>query len=359
MKIIRKILKIILLLFTLTCVFVLFCCFQPGFTDKLADFLYSDEGEKNIRAEAYETLPAESAPAEYVPAAGEDIYVPENVTGRGGYEPVQDEVQQIEEEEARKIEQQTGVGNTGDDLWFNPVFYPYYAMLDEKGQKLYRQIYANACDRNQYFAPAEDVQADELKDIFSAVYNDHPELFFMETAYYCKYRRNGQCVQIELSFNRLAEDSDAETEQFFAEAGEIISAAQGFSTAYEKEKFVHDTLIGQITYNRTAELGQSAYSALVNGEAVCAGYARAFQYIMQQLEIPCYYCTGYAGENHAWNIVALDDGYYNVDLTLDDADNGISYEYFNKTDDDYAFTHLRREMAVNLPSCNGQLFRTA
>ena len=80
---------------------------------------------------------------------------------------------------------------------------------------------------------------------------------------------------------------------------------------------MHDTLAERITYDLSAEMSQSAYSALVNGRTVCAGYARAFQYIMQRLGIPCYYCTGYAGESHAWNIVGMEDGYYNVDVTWD------------------------------------------
>ncbi len=112
----------------------------------------------------------------------------------------------------------------------------------------------------------------------------------------------------------------------------------------------------QISYNVSAEMNQSAYSAMVNGEAVCAGYARAFQYLLQQLGIPCYYCTGYADESHAWNIVALDDGYYNVDVTWDDAAEG-SYDFFNKTDADYKDSHVRQDMSVNLPTCNGQAYR--
>ncbi|MBQ8969753.1 MAG: hypothetical protein IJ073_00350, partial [Lachnospiraceae bacterium] len=59
---------------------------------------------------------------------------------------------------------------------------------------------------------------------------------------------------------------------------------------------------------------------------------------------------------HAWNIVGLDDGYYNVDVTWDDSDAG-NYDYFNKTDSDFSSTHIRRELSVNLPPCNGTKYR--
>lgn len=111
-----------------------------------------------------------------------------------------------------------------------------------------------------------------------------------------------------------------------------------------------------MTYDLTADMNQSAYSALVNGKSVCAGYARAYQYLLQQLGIPCYYCTGYSGGDHAWNIVKLEDGYYNVDVTWDDA-AAIRYDYFNKTDADFASTHVRQNLSVYLPACNGTAYR--
>ena len=77
----------------------------------------------------------------------------------------------------------------------------------------------------------------------------------------------------------------------------------GYYTDYDKEREAHDALIGSVRYDANAPMNQSAYSALVYGRTVCAGYARALQYVLQQLDIPCYYVTGYAGENHAWNIV--------------------------------------------------------
>ncbi len=292
----------------------------------------------------------------YVQPDQDEITIPGDVSGRNGYTPVTEEGRQIAEDEAEELLRQLGPGETGDGLSFDPLYYPYYTMLNEKGQHLYRQIYANANCLNDAFSPVEDVQVDELRSVFMAVYNDHPELFWMETAYYCKYRKNGQCAEIDLIFNRTAEDLESTRTVFDESAGQIISGAGNLFGNYEKEKYVHDALMDRIVYDTSAEMGQSAYSGLVNGRTVCAGYARAFQYILQQLGIPCYYCTGYAGENHAWNIVMLDDGFYNVDVTWDDTGEN-SYGYFNCSDQDYANTHIRREMSVNLPPCCGTVYR--
>lgn len=284
------------------------------------------------------------------------ITAPADVAGKNGYQPIQDNNSEIDDEEAAWLQNEIDVGQTGDGLNFDARFYPYYAMLDDTGKHLYRQIYANAMALNGRFAPIESVSVGSLRNIFAAVYNDHPELFWMDTAYSCKYKKNGQCAEINLQFNSTADNLEQEKLNFETKAKAITDGARVLSSNYDKEKYVHNSLISRVDYDASASMNQSAYSALVNGRTVCAGYARAYQYMLQQLGIPCYYCTGYAGESHAWNIVALDDGYYNVDTTWDDTGAG-TYDYFNKTDADYARTHLRQELSVNLPPCNGTAYR--
>jgi len=299
---------------------------------------------------------AETIVSDYILPKQSEIVVPENVSGRNGYQQIQENREQIDDETAEELKNQIDAGYTGDGLDFDGIRYPYYAMLDDRGKHIYRQIYANANELYSRFMPAEQITSDQLKNVFSAVYNDHPELFWLETAYSCKYMSDGRCVEIDLKFNRTARNIDDARAVFEKNASQIVSETQNMSGNYEKEKFVHDKLIERVSYNLSAEMNQSAYSALVNGQTVCAGYARAFQYLLQQLGIPCYYCTGYAGEEHAWNIVALDDGYYNVDATWDDSDGG-RYDYFNKTDADYASSHIRQELSVYLPPCNGSVYR--
>lgn len=396
MKFLKGLGILFLILFALLCGFVILCAFRPDITDSVADFLYSDENEsedldrlgadgqtefrtvysiesgagneqgmdKILDSKESSDLPkqeeglAQNIESDYIPPEESELSVPEKVAGKNGYQEVQDEREQVEDEVADLLQTQLGVGNTGDGLIFDAVSYPYYEMLDEKGKHLYRQIYANANDLIQMFAPVENVSAGQLRTVFQAVYNDHPELFWLDTAYFCKYKRDGQCVEIDLRFNRTALDLEESKAAFNENASALLSGAGGLPSDYEKEKYIHDALIDRASYDMGAEMNQSAYSALVNGQTVCAGYARAYQYLLQQLSIPCYYCTGYAGENHAWNIVGLEDGYYNVDTTWDDTDmEGASYDYFNKNDQDYAGTHVRKELSVYLPPCNGQIYR--
>lgn len=103
-------------------------------------------------------------------------------------------------------------------------------------------------------------------------------------------------------------------------------------TDLEKVAAVHDWLVlncqydpyvannheeytaGGVTY-RENTLVYSAYGAFVEGNAVCQGYALAFQALMNRAEIPCYFVSG---QNHAWNVVPMDGTWYYVDVTWDD-----------------------------------------
>ena len=294
--------------------------------------------------------------ATYIAPDEAEIVAPDKVSGMNGYQQIEGDAKQVGDDDANDIQNQLGLGFTGDGLTFDAVYYPYYHMLDDTGKHVYRQIYANANAVFPSFTPVESVTSAQLRNIFMAVYNDHPELFWLETAYACKYIKSGRCVEIDLKFNDTAKELRSAKAEFNKQADSIVAEAQKLWEDYDREKYVHDQLIDKVSYNAKADMNQSAYSALVKGQTVCAGYARAFQYIMQQLSIPCYYCTGFAGENHAWNIVELSDGFYNVDTTWDDTDSG-KYDYFNKNDADYSESHLRKELSVYLPPCNGQLFR--
>ena len=253
-----------------------------------------------------------------------------------------------------------GVGETGEDLYFDTRFYPYYGMLDDNAKVIYKQVYANMVAKNTTFAPVQIVTPSALKNVYEAVICDHPELFYLDTAFSCNAYEDGQVVDITLSYNELLGTYDAAKKAMEKAANKIIVDAREQEDDYHKAKFVHDALIDLCEYSEGAAASQSAYSALVNGQAVCAGYARAYQYVMQLLNVPCYYVSGYSGEDHGWNIVNLYGEYYNVDVTWDDAsedEDEKDYTYFCRTDADLAMTHIRKNLSVYLSACSSNLYR--
>lgn len=363
MRIVEKVLYGFGGLLALILLFIAFCHYNPGLAVKMGAALKVDAEEK----ETYDTdknvlmvnttvklgeLPAAENSTD---DAGGKLNIPGKVAGLNGYIPVKATGIEITQTKADEIAAQLSKGETGSNLTFDAEVYPYYEIINDTQKAVYRQIFANANAQNRHFAPVQDITANDLKNAFTSVVNDHPELFWVDTAYKYQYTPKGSVADITLSFNVTANDLDSAKSEFEAAAKLIKDETYGNYTDYDKERIAHDTLISKVKYDVNAPMNQSAYSALVYGRTVCAGYARALQYVLQQLKIPCYYVTGYAGENHAWNIVKLDDGYYNVDSTWDDT-NPNTYDYFNCSDADYASDHVRRDLSIYLPACNGNRY---
>lgn len=244
---------------------------------------------------------------------------------------------------------------TGSNYSFNTIDNVYYSILDDNEKELYKQVYANIEAVEKNFKPVVNINKDKLGDIIEAVYNDHPELFWVDTNYSYKYINEGEVVQITLFYNSTSKNLDQAKELFNEKTNKIIEEASKYTENYFKEKYVHDTLIEMNTYDDNEKLNQSAYSAIVTGKTVCAGYSRAFMYIMNKLGIRTYYITGDSGGDHSWNIVELDNEYYNVDITWD-AQKKISYRYFNVPDSIFTKTHIRKDLSIYLPVCRGSKY---
>lgn len=112
--------------------------------------------------------------------------------------------------------------------------------------------------------------------------------------------------------------------------GSIPASAQ---SQYDKALFLHDYLAGIVSYSYGTTDNMTAYGALVNGSAGCVGYAKAYQYLLQQAGIEAWTLVGTATNsngtgNHAWNAAHLDGNWYYIDVTWDDTNSGIIHQYF-------------------------------
>lgn len=240
---------------------------------------------------------------------------------------------------------------TGDE-------YIYNSILNNDQKMVYNQVYKNILNFNEnIFKLASPLSHDNLYVTMNAVYNDHPELFWVSTSYKYGYNSAGDVVQLKLNYCIPKAQFNAASSAFNNSINRVVDQAAMFPTDLERERAVHDIICDYATYSSNSSSHQSAYSALVEGNSVCAGYSRAFQIACRKLGITCYYVTGIAnGEEHAWNIVRIGGNYYNVDITGDDTINETlnthSYTYFNVSDGQIAHNHVRSELSSLLPSCD-------
>lgn len=112
-------------------------------------------------------------------------------------------------------------------------------------------------------------------------------------------------------------------------------------TPAEQELAIHDWLIDHTAYDEdhSHPNHNHPYGLLVEGKAICMGYANTFQLFMDLLDIPC---QTVVSSTHAWNLVELDGAWYGVDVTWDDPlgsyetipaeQEPVHHEYFNITD---------------------------
>lgn len=228
----------------------------------------------------------------------------------------------------------------------------YYDSLTEIEKKIYAKMIECANSYEESWKPFDTTITEEnVENAYTAVLYDHPELFWLDLGYSYQYLENMGIVEIHLSYNETINDIDEAKQLFEESVNTIVNNANAYGSDEEKERYVHDILIEMIEYDESASLNQSAYSALVNHRTVCAGYAKAFQYLMQKLDIPCYFVVGQSeGQQHAWNLVYIDSRWMNVDVTWDD---GLEdpYYFFNKNDSFFQESHSRDLISQSLPTC--------
>ena len=182
------------------------------------------------------------------------------------------------------------------------------------------------------------ISAEELKKVYDIVLNDHPEFFYLSGAYGYSYMSNNSQVITAVKPAYTFSDSAISTakNQLNQKVSELTRGLSGKSE-YEISLILHDRVAERVQYVFD-DNDQNAYGALVEGKAVCAGYARAYQLLMQKMGIPCWAVEGVSdnpttgkAKAHQWNLSKIDGKWYYTDVTWDDQDENLFYGYFNVT----------------------------
>ena len=114
---------------------------------------------------------------------------------------------------------------------------------------------------------------------------------------------------------------------------------------YQKIRAIYDYICEHTVYDYDNleddeyKLKYTAYAALIDGKAVCQGYALLFYRLALELGVDSRLISGTGnGGAHGWNITELNDVYYNLDTTWDAGES--EYSYFLKCDANFG-NHTR------------------
>lgn len=203
----------------------------------------------------------------------------------------------------------------------------------------------------QFGILAEDLSMLHTTEEYMQLY---PEILTLEVESLTKYR-NGYYLR----FSDLKTTQTDTAYQYAIRTGDTSFLTKNEKKAYDRLLAVaeeleleelddidaiiaaHDYLVLNTVYDEaTFRSGSSSVShyaegTLLNGLAVCSGYASTFRLFMMLADIPCEYVWT---DTHAWNLVQLEDEWYHIDVTWDDPSPDqpgvVIYTHFMMTDEE-------------------------
>lgn len=249
----------------------------------------------------------------------------------------------------------------------------YYDQLSSSEQEEYETIYEGLINHEEEIKLKISDQ-DTLHKLYKAVLNDNPDIFWCDNSY--KYKEQ------KILFSRYTfipqylfteKEVQRKQEQIETAANICLSGISKQDTDYQKILYVYKYLIHQTDYDEAAvnenKIGedQNIDSVFIKKKSVCAGYARATQYLLNKLGIFCTYLEGTVDKSadaHTWNLVMCEGDYYHVDTTWGDPvfsedvpDNipesaKINYNYLCCNDEQLFATHsLEENSEFEIPEC--------
>ncbi len=221
----------------------------------------------------------------------------------------------------------------------------YYEQLTSVQKVIYEELYDFMKKPTSLYELKKPVKLEDLSPAIYAFMYDFPESYWM---WNYRYRIDANKKVVELEFP-VPEDLESKWAQVDAIANNVVAAVANESD-YNKLKYFYEWIINWTEYQEN-ECDQDYTGVFLLKKSICAGYARAFQYLCKKAGLKCTTVRGQTKESHAWNLVELNGQYYWVDVTwgdptTDDGSQKLVYYYFMVTDELLFRTHI---------SLNGQV----
>lgn len=253
----------------------------------------------------------------------------------------------------------------------------YYLQLGADDKTVYKEI-AQGIKEHREDIYIHTGDAEHANQIFRYVLYDMPEVFWCDgQAATTAYTNGGDEAYstIKVNYVYTQEEAEEHKRQMEATVNECLAGISDDSSEYEKIKYVYEYIINMVDYDLEAPDNQNICSVFIGKRSVCAGYARATQYLLETMGVNVTYVSGKTVNErydqpveHAWNLVRCEGEYYYVDTTWGDPvftqledtpelsqEELINYDYLCCNDEELFKTHtLSAEMIM--PECSSDKY---
>ena len=243
-----------------------------------------------------------------------------------------------------------------NDIKFNTNNY-YYNKLNDNQKNIYNSLANGIKELKQeiilkhYEYVDTQTSLSDVEIAFNYFSLDHPEVFYLNNSYIVSNLTSilGDKVVIDVSY------SIETMEELNEKIGKINKGIDSYIEKLGDKKFIeaeillHDSLAENVKYYDYKEVTDipdechTIEGAFLNNEAVCDGLSKAMQILLCNVDIESIVVLGKLDENpHAWNMVKLEDEWYNLDITSNKSikqENVVIHSYFNVSDNYIADTH--------------------
>ncbi len=225
-----------------------------------------------------------------------------------------------------------------------------YGLLSEGEKLVYDDILSAVNSFSSEITEFRSQVTDEqVKKILDYIQRDHPELFWFRHGATFYFDTESHIInKLEFEYCLSQQQTEERRAEIDKEIGAFLTCVNDTMSDYEVTLRIYENIIKLVDYdtiglerrkktvvpaNEPDDL-RSIYGVFVNKKAVCAGYAKAMQYLLNLCGIECTYVTS---DTHAWNLIKLEGDYYHLDVTWGDGSDtkkeknvsdAVSYDCF-------------------------------
>lgn len=151
------------------------------------------------------------------------------------------------------------------------------------------------------------------------------------------YKENGCVETVKYTYHQAWKTEFIE--KVIASYDEVMSLIHEEDADFAKILKFHDWIVKNVSYKLSGSYADYAVGALANRSAVCAGYAKLYQFLLEQEGIENIYIDAKTeSEQHAWNLVKYEGHWFHVDCTWDRGvglNTNVNHWYFMMSDEEF------------------------